>query len=187
MLVETDVTEGLETKGHDATRIYAAACVERMAQIFTGFRGSDPGREADVDFFVTLAQRLWDLDDPIEGAVDAVDALEEFQEMQPTETGLTATVDIYCFYSVLALRYAVLCAASGDPAEAVRCGHAILTAMGQMDQNTPGGEFRAGEHAWQRRSVLGDGNGVVDVRALQEGCVAESRERLAALRRRTGK
>lgn len=182
MLVEADVAAALQSGSGDVARVYAAACVERMAQIFTGLRAGTPGRDRDVDLYVDTLQRLWDLGDPLDNFTARVQRLEKFPELEPTETGHTAVGDIYAFYSVLALRYATLCAGSGSAAEAERCGHAVLTAMGQLDQNVAQAAFYQEEQSWQRRSLPG-AEGPVDVDALRVGCAEVSRDRLTVLTR----
>ena len=66
MLVEADVVVALQAGSGDVARIYAASCVERMAQIFTGLRAGNPERIEDVDLFVDTLQRLWDVDDELD-------------------------------------------------------------------------------------------------------------------------
>ncbi|MHB9861193.1 hypothetical protein [Streptomyces sp. YIM S03343] len=180
MLVEADVVAVLQGDGGGVARVYAAGCVERMAQIFTGLRAGTPERGADVDFFIGTLQRLWDLGDSLDDFSDRVRRLEGFPEMQPPETGHTAVDDIYAFCSVLALRYAILCAGSTNAAEAERCGHIVLTAMGQLQQNVTGAHFYEEELDWQRRSIRHAGE-AVDTIALRTDCAHTGRERLAAL------
>ncbi|GHF77825.1 hypothetical protein [Streptomyces griseosporeus] len=181
MLVEADVVAALRApRAGSVARVYAAACAERMAQIFTGLRAGAPGRDADADFFVDTMGRLWRPEEPLDDAPARAGRLEEFPEMRPPETGHTAVRDIYAFYSVLTLRYAVLCAGSGDAAEAEHCGHVVLTAMGQMQQNVAGSRFYEDELAWQRRSVPLGGE-TVDAAALRADCVRTGRARLDAV------
>ncbi|MFF5538115.1 hypothetical protein ACFY71_37680 [Streptomyces cinerochromogenes] len=81
---------------------------------------------------------------------------------------------------MLTLRYAVLCAASGEAAEADRRGHAVLTAMGRMQQNVAGSRFYEDELAWQCRSVP-LGADAVDATTLRVGCAQAGRARLDAV------
>lgn len=86
MLVEADVVAALQADDTGVARVYAAGCVEGMAQVFTGLRAGMPERGADVDFFIEILQRLWDIGDTLEDFPDRVRRLEGFPEMQPPET-----------------------------------------------------------------------------------------------------
>jgi hypothetical protein len=176
-LVEAAVAEALARGGREVVRTYAAACVERLAPVFLGLRGGDSGRETDVDLFVRTLWRLWDPADPFADAERLAAEVEEFAELRPTETGLTDSADIHCFHAVLALRYAVLCAGTGEAAEAGQCGHVALTAMGLLDQNRPQPGLYDEELEWQRRSVA-------PAEGLREACAEVGRGRLAVLQGR---
>ncbi|MDO0914310.1 hypothetical protein QQM39_26815 [Streptomyces sp. DT2A-34] len=180
MLVEAGVVAALQAGSGDVVRIYAAGCVERMAQIFTGLRAGAPERGVDVDLFVDTLQRLWDLDDTLDDFPERVERLESFPEMQPAETGHIAVGDIYAFYSVLALRYATICVGSESVADAERCGHAVLTAMGELEQNVAGSNFYQEEYDWQRQSIPEVGR-ALDAGALRAGCAEISRHRFTAV------
>lgn len=163
MLVEEEVSQALAEGGPHLPRIFTAGCAERVAQLFTGLNGGDADREQDVQFFVTLLNRLWTLDGRV-GGKSAIEILEQFPDLRPTETGHRDVADIYSFYSVLVLRYAVLCGISGGSESAIQCGHAILTCTGQLQQNLIGSRFMEDEYEYQRNSVR---DLKVDVDSLQ--------------------
>ncbi|MFF7965500.1 hypothetical protein ACFZC3_09065 [Streptomyces sp. NPDC007903] len=179
-LVEGTVTEALRDSGGEVIRLYLAACTERMAPLFIGLRAGVPGREADLDFCVRSVRDLWHTGQPLAGAAERVSVLERFPELQPSEEGITDVADTYAFFGALALRYALLAHGTGDPRDAVACGHAALTAMGMLDQNLTGAGFSAEEQRLQSRSAAGDAAG------LWEASVTAGRERFRAVLGRTG-
>ncbi|MER7726523.1 hypothetical protein [Streptomyces sp. NPDC096323] len=179
--MEDDVKACLESGGAESMRMYSAACAERMAQIFIGHRSADTDRQEDVDLYVEILQRLWNPDDAMADFADVVSRIEAFPEMQPTDTGLTDSVDIHCFYSALTLRHAVLAVGTGDSAEAVNCGHVALTSMFQLEQNTEGADFYEDEKAWQRRSI-DSVEGANDAGRFRADCAAAGLGRLEAVR-----
>lgn len=165
-VVSADVAESL--RGGDPARLatFTASCAERMAQLFTGLRGEDPDRASDVDLFLEILNQLWD--PSVEQSVFAarLEALEEFVELQPVDDVLQEIDDIYAFYGVLCMRYAVLCRATSNPENALECAHASLTALGQLDQNVPHATHFEDEHQHQRRMALGDTPSPSEARAL---------------------
>jgi hypothetical protein len=183
MLVEPDVAEALRIGDESKAALFVAGCAERMAQVFTGFRARDPARGRDLETYIGVLQSLWDPVAPAEVFGEGAGELKEFPESQPTDLEFTSVVDIYSFYAVLVMRYAVRYRSAVDVEEALRCGHAVLTAMGQLDQNIPQGGFFDDESDWQRRIALGPGAGPAELRA---GCWQASRERLIAIQRRIG-
>ncbi|MGW1412244.1 hypothetical protein [Streptomyces sp. NPDC002403] len=82
---------------------------------------------------------------------------------------------IYTFFTSLVLRYALLANGSGNPADAMSCGHAALTAMGMLDQNMVGSGFRAQEYGLQDLSVSGHAAG------LWEASIEAGRERFGTV------
>ncbi|WP_405707280.1 hypothetical protein OG264_07160 [Streptomyces xanthophaeus] len=174
-LVEGAVTEALHNGGGEAIRLYVAACVERMAPLFVGLKAGEPGREADLDFYVESVRDLWHADRPLADAAEGVRQLERFPELQPNEEGITDVADTYAFFAALCLRYALLAHGSGNADDAVSCGHAALTAMGMLDQNVAGASFLAEEQRLQSLSLRGDVSG------LWDASVAAGRERFRAV------
>ncbi|GHG06595.1 hypothetical protein [Streptomyces hydrogenans] len=174
-LVEGAVAEALYDGGGEAIRLYVAACAERMAPLFVGLRAGEPGREADLDFYAESVRDLWHADRPLADAANGVRQLERFPELQPNEEGITDVADIYAFFAALCLRYAMLAHSSGNADDAVSCGHAVLTAMGMLDQNVPGARFLAEERRLQTLSLRGDASG------LWDASVAAGRERFRAV------
>lgn len=166
---------------------FAASCAERMAQLFTGLRGGDPGRADDVDLYVEVLDELWNPDAASSAFAERVAALDRFAELRPSEEGLVDVADIYAFYGVLCLRYAVLCRATGDPEEAVRCAHASLTAVGQLDRNVPHSSLFEAERHHQRRWLLAGAALPGSLRRLREEDRDASLERLLAVNSRLGK
>lgn len=152
MVVDEVVAEALRVPGQIDGRLFVAGCAERMAQVFTGLRGTDPARGADVDVLVRILDQLWDFD--LEGSAFTirVTELEGFFELAPSDNELLDAVDIYSFYAILVARYACLYRSSGDVEDSVRCAHAALTALGQLDQNLSGSQFFADEK--QRQAQL---------------------------------
>ncbi|MBV1941763.1 hypothetical protein KUF83_35180 [Streptomyces sp. BV286] len=174
-LVEEAVAEELRAGGGEAVRLYVSACTERMAPLFMGLRTGAPGREAELDFYAESVRDLWYVDRPLADAAERVRLLERFPELQLDEEGITDAADTYAFFAVLCLRYALLAHGSGSADEAVSCGHAALTAMGMVDQNTAGASFLAEEQRLQSLSLSDDGSGVWDA------SVAAGRERFRAV------
>lgn len=174
-LVEGAIAEALHDRGGEAIRLYVAACTERMAPLFIGVRAKVPGRESDLDFYAAAVRDLWCADRPLAEAVERVGILERFPELQPHEEGITDVADTYAFFAVLSLRYAVLAHGSGNADDAVSCGHAVLTAMGMLDQNVAGTSFLAEEQRLQCLSLSGD------VGDLRDTSVTAGRERFRAV------
>ncbi|MFD7838848.1 hypothetical protein [Streptomyces sp. NPDC059761] len=174
-LVERAVTEALHDGGDEAIRLYVAACAERMAPLFVGLRAGEPGREADLDFYVKSVRDLWHADRPLADAAECVHLLEQFLELQPAEEGITDVAGTYAFFAALCLRYALLAHGSGNADDAVSCGHAALTAMGMLDQNVAGASLLLDEQRLQSLSLSGDAAG------LWDASVTAGRERLRAV------
>ncbi|MDQ0987266.1 hypothetical protein [Streptomyces sp. V2I9] len=158
-----------------------------MTQLFTGLRGGDDARAEDVDLYLQILDELWAPSTTGNVFAARMEALEEFPELQPFEEGLVDAADIYAFYAVLCMRYAVLCRANGDPEDVVRCAHACLTAMGQLDRNIPLGAFSEDEDRSQHQILLGDptsGESLLRLRKIDRDA---SRERLLAVKSRLRK
>jgi hypothetical protein len=149
MVVDKDVQRSLGAVGGRELRIFVASCAERLSQVFCAIRASDPSRAEDIAYVVESLEDLWNLEIPAEPFGARRERLESFPEFEPTEVGLIEVADIYSFYGLLVLMYAVGCAASGDPREAVSCAHVALTAMGQLDQNIVGASFFSEEKVRQ--------------------------------------
>ncbi|MFE7752625.1 hypothetical protein [Streptomyces sp. NPDC057428] len=185
--MDSAVAESLRGSERVGLAVFVASCTERMAQLFTGLRGGDADRAEDVDLYLEILGELWDpsLADSVFSA--RMEALEELSELQPSEEGLVDVADIYAFYAVLCMRYAVLCRANGEPDDAVRCAHACLTALGQLDRNIPQGTFFESEHENQRRILRDDLTSGESFSRLRERDQEASRERLLAVNSRLRK
>jgi hypothetical protein len=153
MVVAVDVSDALLAGEPARAAVFVASCAERMAQLFTGLRGNDPGRAADVELYLKYLNDLWAVDLPGETFDGRAAVLEGFPELVPSEEGLTEDADIDAFSAVLCVRYAVLFRATGDPQQAVQCAHASLTSMGLADQNLPGSDLFSAEQEYQRRTI----------------------------------
>lgn len=187
MVVDEGVASALRRPGDTNTRLFVAGCAERMAQLFTGLRGGDPERAADVDLFVLALDELWDSRSLDEVFATRLASLEAFPELQPDEVELASVADIYSFYAVVVARHACAYRASGAAEDALRCAHAALTAMGQLDQNIAGGAFMAQEYDCQAREInYGRRNGSADIesRQLRSTDQGVGVERLAAISNR---
>ncbi|WP_158707508.1 hypothetical protein [Streptomyces sp. NRRL F-2799] len=116
-----------------------------------------------------------------------METLEGFQELEPSDEEIVGVAGIYAFYSILALRYASLYRSSAESEDALKCAHACLTAMGQLDQNLTGAEFFAQEAESQRRAIserpLDDLNSG-HLSQLRECDRTVGRERLVAIQSR---
>ncbi|WP_377266762.1 hypothetical protein [Peterkaempfera sp. SMS 1(5)a] len=178
-LVQDAVVEQLQTAGEEVVRLYAAACVERMAPLFIGLQAGEAGREADLDFYVQSVGALRNVDRPLPDAADRTRRLEQFPEFQQTETGITSIIGTYTFFAGLTLRYALLANGSGNVDHAVSCGHTALTAMGMLDQNVTGTAFLSEEQRLQSLSASGTAAG------LWDASVTAGRERFRAVLSRT--
>src|SRR5690242_5769556 len=130
MLIRNSTGDALRRAGHVEYRLFAAGCAEVLAQVFTAIRVTDPSRQSDVDTFVSALQALWNLKVDTAPLVGVPQSLEGFPEMNPGDGGHVSIADIYSFYSVLTLRYAVLCASQRRADYAISAGHAVLTAVG---------------------------------------------------------
>ncbi|MBM7861009.1 hypothetical protein [Lentzea nigeriaca] len=151
-----------------------------MAQFFTGLRGDDPGRAADIELYLKYLDDLWALDLPSENFDGRAAVLEGFPELVPSEEGLTDDADIDAFSAVLCMRYAVLFRATGDAQQAVQCAHASLTSMALADQNIPGSDLLGAEHEFQRRAIS-SGHDEGALAQLREHDRARGLERLLAV------
>jgi hypothetical protein len=149
VVVDEQIADRLQTADRRTLRLFAAGCAERLAETFCAVRSGDETRAADIATVVEALDDLWNLDVP----ADAFDArrarIEALPELQPSELGLSKVEDVYPFYAVLVLMYALRCAATADPQTAVSAAHAVLTATGQLDRNVSGASFFAAEQARQ--------------------------------------
>ncbi|MFE5484044.1 hypothetical protein [Streptomyces sp. NPDC056527] len=178
-LVEEAVAQTLHRAGGETVRLYVAACAERMVPLVLGLRADGAGRDTDRDFYVECVRDLWCADRPLADACERVRVLEQFPELQPRDEGISGAADTYAFFSALVLRHALVANHSGNVRAAMSCGHAALTAMGMLDQNTGGAVFGDEEKRLQLLSVSGE------VAGLWERSVAAGRERLRAVLSRT--
>lgn len=187
MVVDEAVAAMIRRQSYAQAATFVASCAERMVQVFTGLCGDNPARSDDVDFVIRAVGDLWDPGISGDSFRGYVDTLEGFQELQPSDEEIVEVAGIYAFYSVLALRYASLYRSSADSEDALKCAHACLTAMGQLDQNLPGGEFFAQEAESQRRAIseppLEDVN-AGHLSRLRECDRTVGRERLVAIESR---
>ncbi|MEV6654869.1 hypothetical protein [Streptomyces sp. NPDC051219] len=130
--------------------------------------------KADLDFYVESVRDLWHADRPLSGAAERIRVLERFPELQPRDEEITDVAGTYTFFAALVLRYALLANGSGSADDAVSCGcgHVALTAMGMLDQNVAGADFRTQEQRLQFLSVSGDAAGLwgASVEAGRERC-----------------
>ncbi|MGW6935383.1 hypothetical protein ACWGE0_35350 [Lentzea sp. NPDC054927] len=182
-VVSMEVAERLRSGTFAELAVFTASCAERMAQLFTGLRGDDTERAADIATFLTILDELWDADLPATGFLSRVRELEGFDELDRTadEEPLSEIDDIYSFNSVLCTRYAALYRATQDPGEVVRCAHVSLSALWQLDRNiSQPGHFES-EHEYQQRVVLGDFTSLSEMRAIDR---LVARERLLVVRSR---
>lgn len=189
MLVQEDVAEVLRTAEPWLTSMFSAACAERMLPVFAGLRSSDEARIADIEFVVELVEALWHVDGDLPPRFEgAVPALEAFPELQARERPLTAPADIHSFYAVLTLRYAVLCRGGGGAEAAMSCGHAALTATGQLDQNLPE-ESRGlmAEEARFQSAAVSVAHREQDIAAFRAECQGVGRARLEVVSSRVGR
>ncbi len=116
-----------------------------------------------------------------------METLEGFQELETSDEEVVEVAGIYTFYSILTLRYATLYRSSANSEDALKCAHACLTAMGQLDQNLPGVTFFTQEAECQRRAIsefpLEDSN-ASHLSRLRECDRTVGRERLVAIQSR---
>ncbi|MEO3928587.1 hypothetical protein ABGB07_32715 [Micromonosporaceae bacterium B7E4] len=178
MLVEVGtiaMLEGLDVAGR---RLFVAGCAERMAQLFTGIRGVQDWRSHDVEVFIASLDELWG-GSVAETCEDLLREVERFEEFGPSEEGVSDTADIYAAYSALALRYALSCVVRDNPTFAIKCGHVILTAMGQMDRAVSSDLFEE-ERRFQARYGVAFGNRP-DPQEFRQECQESARRRLEIL------
>jgi hypothetical protein len=187
MVVDEAVAVAIRGASQEQIATFVASCAERMAHIFTGLHGDDPKRGKDVELVIHAVEDLWKLETPKGSFRSCVETLEGFHELEPSDEEIIEVVAIYTFYSILSLRYAALYRFSSDAEDALRCAHACLTAMGQLDQNLPDTDFFSQEKESQRRSAsapnLRDGNSGALSR-IREHDRTIGRERLVAIQRR---
>lgn len=163
MVVGDAVADALRSSGVECVNIFVASCAERMVQLFSGLRGDDPTRGDDVDFLLRLQKDLWDQELAPQRLNSSVNKLDGFEELQPAdeEEELVDSADIFSFYAVLVVRYAVMCRATGDREYAMRCAHVCLTAMDQVD--VADASFMTEEHRRQEHVVALFAQKVVDL------------------------
>ncbi|MFF7262168.1 hypothetical protein ACFZCL_18045 [Streptomyces sp. NPDC008159] len=184
MVVDDAVAATIRGQSQAQVATFVASCAERMAQVFTGLSGDDPARNGDADVVIRLVEDLWNPAISAAAFRDYVTSLEGFQELEPSDEEIVDVAGIYSFYSVLVLRYAALYRSSADVEDALKCAHASLTAMGQLDRNLRGAEFFAQEAELQQHvSSLGD-RGADPVQRLRDGDRAVSQQRLVAIQGR---
>ncbi|MFE9410503.1 hypothetical protein ACFYN0_17160 [Streptomyces sp. NPDC006704] len=103
-LVEGAVAEALRDSGGEVSRLYVAACAERMAPLFICMRAGVPGREADLDLCVRSVRDLWHTGRPLADSAERASVLERFPELQPGDEGITEVADTYASFGALVLR-----------------------------------------------------------------------------------
>ncbi|MET9295666.1 hypothetical protein [Streptomyces sp. NPDC003077] len=187
MVVDEMVAAVVRRQSQGQVATFVASCAERMVQIFTGLCGGDPARSRDVDFVVHVVGDLWEYGIPVDSFRSYVEILEGFQELESSGDEIIEVAGIYSFYSILVLRYAALYRSSTDAENALKCAHACLTAMGQLDQNRPGGQFFVQEAESQRRAISAPPLGGVNsglLSQLREHDRTAGQERLAAIQDR---
>ncbi|MCK8431961.1 hypothetical protein G3I77_02650 [Streptomyces sp. D2-8] len=190
MVVDEAVAAALGELSQSQVEIFVAGCAERMVQLFTGLSGPDPMRVSDVDTAVRLQEDLWNLDTPAEHFRRYVDCLESFQELLPSDEELADVAGIYSFYAVLSLRYAALYRCSRQVDDALKCAHACLTAMGQLDQNLQEPVHFTQEADFQRQAVvtpLAEAPNPSSFSRFRERDRAAGRKRLEDVRSRLGR
>jgi hypothetical protein len=108
-----------------------------VAQIFTGLRGDDPGRAADVEVTLRLLDDLWDASVASEVFHAHNISLAAFPEL--TQFGgdveLIDSDEIFATYAIEILHYAASFRSTDDVGEALECAHMSLTLTDLMDQN----------------------------------------------------
>ncbi|MFJ4670191.1 hypothetical protein [Kitasatospora purpeofusca] len=187
MVVDPEVADFLRNGEPARIAAFVASCTERMAQLFTGLRGNDHNRTEDISLYLEILESLWSSDQAASSFSAHSDTVQGFAELQPSEEGLVSPADIYAFYGVLCMRYAVLYRASGDPEEAVRCAHASLTALGQLDRNITEAKFFENEHRHQRELMAFDIASPDSLPRIRNFDRNESRERFLAVEERLRK
>lgn len=102
-VVSQDVADGLRTGEPERIAMFTASCAERMAQLFTGLRGDDPGRAGDVEILLEVLDELWDIRLVGSAFTARVGQLERFVEVVRADDGeqLNTAVDTYAFYALL--------------------------------------------------------------------------------------
>ncbi|WP_173140076.1 hypothetical protein [Kibdelosporangium persicum] len=182
MAVDDEVSGALHGQRVDRA-VFAARCAERMVQVFTGLREGDEDRRADVDAAIIAMDDLWQVGLSRDVFLVHLEKIVGFAEMAPSDEELEGVRDVYSAYSVLALRYALRYRASGDVEDVIRCAHANLTAMGQLDANIANGNFFEEEQRIELESVRA-GEGGISATEMRTADQAVSRARLNAIRNR---
>jgi hypothetical protein len=186
VVVDEAVATVLQEQSQAQVGAFVAGCAERMVQVFAGLRSDEPARGSDVDMAIRLLEDLWNAEVPQQKFQGWVEFMSEFPELdESSDEEIIDAGEIYSFYAVLALRYAALYRSSGDAETALRCAHACLTAMGQLDQNIPVAAFFAQEAECQQRVISSYPLTEVDeIAQLRNADQVVSRERLTALQER---
>ncbi|MFF7387103.1 hypothetical protein ACFZAE_01360 [Streptomyces scabiei] len=184
MVVAEAVAAAIRGQSQAQVATFVASCAERMAQVFTGLSGDDPARNGDADVVIRLVEDLWNPAISSAKFQDYVTSLEGFQQLEPSDEEIIDVVGIYTFYSVLVLRYAALYRSSADVEDALKCAHASLTAMGQLDQNLQGAEFLAQEAELQQHASSLSDRDADPIQRLRGNDRAVSQERLVAIQGR---
>jgi hypothetical protein len=177
VVVDESVADALAAGSAEQRRIFVAGCAERMAQLFGAVRSPDRDRADDIAAYVESVNALWDADTSAEAFQAAIDRLDRFAELQDDDE-LLEVADTYAFYSVLTLLYALRCAASDDQQNCLKCAHAALTAMGQLDRNVPSARLMDQERQRQQEvSALPPADLTASSAAMREADAAIGRER----------
>jgi hypothetical protein len=180
MDIEQSIEQLLLSSDARTIRLFAASCAERLSPVFGAVRDGDESRREDVALVVETLNALWDARAVPESFSARLAAVTSLEELQPNELGIAAIADTYAFYAVLVLMYATRAVISSDPADAARCSHACLTALGQLDQNVHGASFHQEEVDRQLRlleSLILE----VAVDEIRESDRAIARRRLSAI------
>ncbi|MFD5292427.1 hypothetical protein ACFWJV_30075 [Streptomyces rochei] len=187
MVVDEAVAAAIRGQSSAQVATFVASCAERMVQVFTGLCGDDPARSGDVDFVVRAVGELWNPEGTADVFLGYVDTLERFKELDSSDEEIVEVARIYKFYSILALYYAIRYRSRANYEDALKCAHACLTAMGQLDQNLPKAEFFAQEALSQRRVISEpplEGSNTGHLSQLRECDRTVGQERLAAIQSR---
>jgi hypothetical protein len=184
VVVDEAVADAIRGQSQAQVATFVASCAERMAQVFTGLSGDDPARNGDADVVIQLVDDLWNPAISSAAFQDYVTSLDGFRELEPSDEEIVDAVGIYTFYSVLVLRYAALYRSSVNVGDALKCAHASLTAMGQLDQNLQSAVFLAQEAELQQYVSSVSDRTADPIQRLRDNDRAVSQERLVAIQGR---
>jgi hypothetical protein len=157
VLVADDVAKTIQ---NDYTKacLVVAGCAERMAQIFTGIRGSNPQRVRDVVYYLQVLDDLWLISEVVPSQFEMhIERLLTFPELVPPDDDIVDTIEVAAFFAAVVLMHAVEFRATADVDEALRCAHASLTLLDMVDRGAAGSRLRDHEEGFQLDDVAGLG------------------------------